>query len=136
MGYYYGQRKHYKGEGLIEHVKDRLRYWQTEPERRIWECENVLEYLAEARDTEFQSFPQLDGAELVRLVKLMYLYQQSQNDVGMWCLSHVEGFARNKTEAVKRAADIIDNQTCDDDFLEVQCEKSRQYNNQAAVDRW
>lgn len=132
----YGQRKHYKAEGLIEHVKERLRYWQTEPERRISECEDILVYLEEARDTEKQTFSQLDGEALAYLVKLMYLYLQSQKDVGSWCLSHVEGFARNKTEAVKRAADIIDNQTCGDDFLEVQCEKSRQYNNQAAVDRW
>lgn len=126
MAYGY-RRKHYKRAELIEHCYERLRYWQTEPQKRIEKIEKTIAFLKEAQAAEAEQYPPMEGAELVRLVKLIYIYMQNQTEVGKWCFAHIEGFAINQTRACARAVEIIDKGKSEDAELETICKEVRDY---------
>ena len=116
-----GYKKHYKRGELIEYLRGRITYIET-----------LITYLKEAERAEAEQYPQLDGAELARLVKLMYVYIQNQTEVGEWCYTHIAGFSSSKSAATARAVAIIDNEQSTDKALDGICKKVRDYARDAA----
>lgn len=113
-----------------------MKYTETKCRERSKWYAALADYLHEGAAIIAQGKqPEMNKAQKMRVVKLVYISMQSAVGAGEWAFENVPGYAPNKTRAKDQLAQDIMTGRCGDDGIDEMCIDL--YNgNRAAVNRW